>query len=84
MNTNSTIAAINKKLNAAKVELQKERAKKDRILRPFAGKGLTDDFDFPDEYFSCMKRIGGLMNYIEACEKVIKGLKVIENNEFNF
>ena len=38
MNTNSTIKALENKIAKARIELQKERANKDRILRPFAGK----------------------------------------------
>ena len=84
MNTNTTIADLTKKMNAAKAELQKERARKDRILRPFAGKGLDDSFDFPDEYYESAKRIRSLMEFGGKCQKAISLLKEIESNEFNF
>ena len=84
MNTKTTIAGLTKKINAAKAELQRERANKDRILRPFAHKRLTDDFDFPDEYYQSAKRISNLMDFGGKCQKAIDLLKAIENNEFGF
>ena len=86
MNTNTanTIKAITKKMNAAKAELQKERANKDRILRPFAHKGLDDSFDFPEEYYQSAKRIRSLLEFGGKCQKAIELLKEIEDNEFNF
>lgn len=84
MNTNSTIAALTKKMNAAKAELQKERANKDRILRPFAHKGLDDSFDFPDEYYDSVRRIRDIMDYGAKCQKAIDLLKEIENSKLGF
>ena len=83
-NTTATIKALTKKMNAAKAELQKERSNKDRILRPFAHKGLTDDFDFPDEYYESAKRIHDLMDFGGKCQKAIDLLTAIENNKFGF
>ena len=84
MNTNTanTIKAITKKMNAAKAELQKERANKDRILRPFAHKGLDDSFDFPEEYYQSAKRIRSLLEFGGKCQKALDLLKEIENNQF--
>lgn len=84
MNTKTTIAALTKKMNAAKAELQKERANKDRILRPFAHKGLDDSFDFPDEYYDSVKRIRDLMEFGGKCQKAIDLLKEIENSKLDF
>ena len=84
MNTNSTIKALENKIAKARIELQKERANKDRILRPFAGKGLDDSFDFPDEYYASAKRIRAIMEFGGKCQKAIDLLKEIENNEFGF
>lgn len=82
MNTNATIKALENKIATTRIELQKERANKDRILRPFAHKGLTDDFDFPDEYYASTKRIRSLMEFGGKCQKALDLLKEIENNEF--
>lgn len=84
MNTNSTIKALENKIAKARIELQKERANKDRILRPFAHKGLDDSFDFPDEYYESAKRIRALLEFGGKCQKAISLLKEIESNEFNF
>ena len=77
-NTTATIKALTAKMNAAKAELQKERANKDRILRPFAHKGLDDSFDFPDEYYESAKRIRALLEFGGKCQKAISLLKEIE------
>ena len=84
MNTNSTIKALENKIAKARIELQKERANKDRILilRPFAHKGLDDSFDFPDEYYASAKRIRNLMEFGGKCQKALELLKEIENNQF--
>ena len=82
MNTNSTIKALENKIAKARIELQKERANKDRILRPFAHKGLDDSFDFPDEYYASAKRIRDLMEFGGKCQKALELLREIENNQF--
>lgn len=84
MNINNTIATLAKNMSAAKAELQKERANKDHILRPFAHKGLDDSFDFPDEYYDSVRRIRDIMDYGAKCQKAIDLLKEIEGSEFNF
>lgn len=83
-NTTATIKALTAKINAAKVELQKERANKDRILQPFAHKGLDDSFDFPEEYYQSAKRIRAILEFGGKCQKAIELLKEIDNSEFNF
>ena len=83
-NTTATIETLTKKMNAAKAELQKERANKDRILRPFAHKGLDDSFDFPDEYYESVKRIRAIMDFGGKCQKAIELLTEIEDNKLGF
>lgn len=84
MNTITTIKALENQIAKARIELQKERANKDRILRPFAHKGLDDSFDFPDEYYASAKRIRAIMEFGSKCQKALELLKEIESSKFNF
>lgn len=79
-NTTATIEILTKKMNAAKAELQRERANKDRILRPFAHKGMDDTFDFPDEYYQSVGRIWAILEFGGKCQKAIDLLTEIENS----